>query len=178
MASASIRTRTVSGGRKRYDVTYRLGGRAYPKVHGGSFGTLREAETRRTVIAGWLAAGRNPAAELANQLEPAKPRLTLGAWCERYKTTRIDISPATMTTQNYHLKAMSTLAGRDPATLTPADVQEWVTGLSADLKPSSIRLYLQTLRLVLDFAGCDPNPARDRRVKLPAIVTRKSCRQP
>jgi len=35
------------------------------------------------------------------------------------------------------------------------------------LKPSSIRRYLATLRAVLDFAGVDPNPARDSRVRLP-----------
>jgi integrase len=31
----------------------------------------------------------------------------------------------------------------------------------------SARLYLSTLRAVLDFAGVDPNPARDGRVRLP-----------
>ena len=33
----------------------------------------------------------------------------------------------------------------------------------------SVRNYLGTLRLVLDFAERDPNPARDRRVKLPRL---------
>jgi integrase len=47
----------------------------------------------------------------------------------------------------------------------PADVQEWIAGLT--LKPASIRRYLATLRAVLDFAGVDPNPARDNRVRLP-----------
>jgi integrase len=44
-------------------------------------------------------------------------------------------------------------------------VQEWISDLG--LKPSTTRLYLTTLRAVLDFAGVDPNPARDRRVRLP-----------
>ena len=39
----------------------------------------------------------------------------------------------------------------------------------SDLKPSSLSRYLNTLRQVLDFAGVEPNPARDRRVKLPRI---------
>jgi integrase len=30
--------------------------------------------------------------------------------------------------------------------------------------------YVDQLKLLLDFAGCDPNPARDRRVKLPRRV--------
>ncbi len=37
------------------------------------------------------------------------------------------------------------------------------------LKPSSLSRYVATLRMVLDFAGVDPNPARDKRVKLPRI---------
>ena len=35
------------------------------------------------------------------------------------------------------------------------------------LKPSTTRLYLWTLRSVLDFAEVDPNPARHRLVRLP-----------
>ncbi|HVI37512.1 MAG TPA: site-specific integrase, partial [Gaiellales bacterium] len=54
---------------------------------------------------------------------------------------------------------------RDPATITATDVQEWISGLS--LKPSTIRRYLATLRLVLDYAEIRPNPARDNRVRLP-----------
>jgi integrase len=46
-------------------------------------------------------------------------------------------------------------------------VQGAVSSLADDLSPLSVRNYLGTLRLVLDFADVDPNPARDRRVKLP-----------
>ena len=35
------------------------------------------------------------------------------------------------------------------------------------MKPSTVRRYLATLRLVLDYADVTPNPARDTRVKLP-----------
>jgi hypothetical protein len=60
MASALITTRQTKSG-SRYVVRYRLGGRAYPLVHGGSFRTLKEARARRDVVAGEIAAGRNPA---------------------------------------------------------------------------------------------------------------------
>ena len=40
-----------------------------------------------------------------------------------------------------------------------------------DLKPSSLSRYVATLRNVLDFVGVEPNPARDKRVKLPKIET-------
>jgi integrase len=53
----------------------------------------------------------------------------------------------------------------DPAVITPQMVAEWVAGQA--LKPSSLRKYVQTLRAILDYSGVDPNPARDKRVKLP-----------
>ena len=44
-----------------------------------------------------------------------------------------------------------------------------MTGLSADLSATSVRIYLGTLRQVLDSVGAEPNPATDKRVKLPRI---------
>lgn len=38
------------------------------------------------------------------------------------------------------------------------------------LKPSTVRNYVTKLRLILDYAGVAPNPARDKNVKLPAVV--------
>jgi hypothetical protein len=46
MSSLTITTRRANDG-PRYVVRYRLGGRAYPIVHAGSFPTLKgEGETR------------------------------------------------------------------------------------------------------------------------------------
>jgi hypothetical protein len=74
MPSLTITTRQTRTG-PRYVVRYRLGGRAYPIVHGGSFRTLKEAKARRDLIAGELAAGRNPADALGAMLEkPPAPR--------------------------------------------------------------------------------------------------------
>jgi hypothetical protein len=60
MSSLTIITRQAQDG-PRYLVRFRLGGRAYPIVHAGSFRTLKEAKARRDFVAGELAAGRNPA---------------------------------------------------------------------------------------------------------------------
>jgi integrase len=49
-------------------------------------------------------------------------------------------------------------------------VAGWVAEISETLKPGTVRLYVIAFRLLLDFAGCDPNPARDPRVKLPKRV--------
>jgi len=60
MASSFIVTRKTGSGERRFVVRYRLGGRAWPIQHGGSFGMTKEARARRDLIAGELAAGRNP----------------------------------------------------------------------------------------------------------------------
>jgi integrase len=177
MASVSIRRREGKRG-TAYHVRYRLGGRAYPLVHGGSFGTLREARLRRDLIAGELAAGRNPADALAALTVEAPRPKTLSEWAAEWRTSRIDVAGQTARNHQTHIaRILPTLGGRDPHSLTWRDVQTWVGGLMANegeskpLQPSSVRPYVGTLRQLLDFCGLDPNPARDRRVKLPRVVT-------
>jgi len=168
MPSASITARKTKRGRRRYAVRFRLGGRAYPVEHGGSFPTMREARARRDFIAGELAAGRNPADALRAMTERPKVRM-FSEWATSYEKSRVDIAERTQAVVRSHFKKILPAFGeRDPATITPADVQEWIA--SAGLAPASLKRYIATLRLVLDFAGVDPNPARDRRVKLPQVV--------
>jgi integrase len=166
MASASITRRRTKAG-PRYCVRYRLGGRAYPIVHGGSFARERDARTRRDLIAGELAAGRNPADALRAMVERPTVR-TFAETFDGFTASRVDVSEATNENYKTHrIRLVDLLGDRDPTTITWRDVQTVVTGLSADLSPLSVRNYLGTLRMVLDFADLDPNPARDRRVKLP-----------
>jgi len=171
MASASITTRKTASGSKRYVVRFRRGGRYFAVEHGGSFGTLREARIRRDLIAGELAAGRDPL-EAMRALEETSPARTFSSWAESYRSSRPDIGDETRKNTASHLKRLlPTFGDRDPATIAPADVQEWIGAQMNDLKPSSLSRYVTTLRNVLDFAGVEPNPARDRRVKLPKIET-------
>jgi integrase len=158
--------RTKSG--PRYVVRYRLGGRAYPVEHGGSFKTLRDAKARRDLIGGELAAGRNPRDLLQAITATPAPVRTFEQWAERYRATRIDYAAETTKNMASHLKMLNSVFGQhDPATITTADVQEWIA--ASKLKTGSLRRYLATLRALLDFAGVEPNPARDPRVKLPRI---------
>ena len=170
MASAHIVTRSTSGGR-RFAVRYRLGGRAWPIQHGGTFQTMKEARARRDVIAGELAAGRNPADALAAMVHRPTVR-TFAEWAEAYRASRPDIADETRKNTASHLKRLlPTFGERDPATIRPSEIQEWIGAQMVGLKPSSLSRYVATLRQVLDFAAIDPNPARDRRVKLPKIET-------
>jgi hypothetical protein len=146
-------------------VRYRLGGRAYPVEHAGSLKTLREARVRRDLVGGEIAAGRNPQLLLAELRDPA-PRRLFADWSDAYKASRIDVTEATARNLQSQLAMILTVFGsRDPATITPDDVQEWITSLR--LKPGTMRRYVATLRQVLDYAGVEPNPARDARIRLP-----------
>jgi integrase len=168
MASAFIVTRKTSCGR-RFVVRFRLGGRAWPIQHAGSFGTMREARARRDLIAGELAAGRNPAEVLT--MAPEAPTLTFAAWCERFTASRLDVDASTTRTYGHALrKAGGRFDGRDPATISGPEVAGWVAELAQARAPATVKLYVGALRLLFDFAGVDPNPARDPRVKLPKRI--------
>jgi integrase len=166
MASVSIRRRESKSG-ARFQVRYRLGGRTYPLVHGGSFATMKEARLRRDLIGGELAAGRNPADLLRAMVE--SPRVgTFADLYDKFTASRVDVSEATKINYGTHrIRLVDLLGDRDPQTIGWQDVQGVVSSLAEDLAPLSVRNYLGTLRIVLDFADLDPNPARDRRVKLP-----------
>jgi hypothetical protein len=170
MPSLTITTRKTRSG-PRYVVRYRLGGRAYPLEHGGSFKTLREARARRDLIGGELAAGRNPREVLDAMLATPAPVLALSHWRDRFIVSRIDVDENT--SKNYRSalkKACETFGERDPATITADEVAAWVAGLAQSYKPGTIALYLLSLRLLLDFIGLEPNVARDSRVKKPKQV--------
>ena len=82
---------------------YRLGGRAYPVSHGGSFPTMKEARARRDLIAGELAAGRNPADLLRAMVERPKMR-TFREWTDAYKASRVDLAEQTTANMESHIK--------------------------------------------------------------------------
>jgi integrase len=164
MASVSIRRRERS-----FQVRYRLGGRAYPVVHGGSFKTLKEARLRRDLIAGELAAGRDPVDVLTVR---AVTRRSFRDWAAAFETSRRDVSAGTARNYGTHLLRLNPVFGdRDPKSISAADVSAWISE-NADLAPASLSRYLVTLRQILDFAEVEPNPARDKRVKLPRIETK------
>jgi integrase len=166
MPSAFITGRQSKSG-KRYAVRFRLGGRADPIQHGGSFGTMDEALARRDLIVGELAAGRNPADAL-RALTEQTPVLTLADWFEKWLTSRLDVSQGTLRNLATHWKRLQPRFGsQPPEEITHLDVQAWVKEQIDELEPATLRGYLGTLRKLLDYTGVSPNPARDRRVNLP-----------
>jgi integrase len=111
--------------------------------------------------------GGNPAEAL--RAPSTSQRRSLRKWAEAYRTSRVDLSANAHKAIGSHLpRILAAFGDREPETITVADVQEWVAA-NGDLKPASLSRYLASLRLLLDFAGTEPNPARDRRVRLPRI---------
>jgi hypothetical protein len=87
---------------------------------------------------------------------------------ERWLASRIDVADATRVRLRVDLERVLRLIGdRRVNELTPADVADLVAALVAGYKPSTIKKSREVLAMVLDHAGVDPNPARDRNVRLP-----------
>jgi integrase len=164
VASAFIVTRRLPSGGRRYEVRFRLGGRETTPRYAGRFKSRRLAEERARWVAGELAARRVPD---LRSLE-AMPTRTLAAVAERYADSRVDFSDNSRMNLASHLKRILPAFGaRDPSSITWPEVQDWVA--AQDIAPASLVRYMATLRLVLDYAGVDPNPARDKRVRLPRV---------
>jgi integrase len=170
MSSLTIVTRQAKDG-PRYLVRYRLGGRAYPIAHAGSFRTLKEAKVRRDLVAGELAGGRNPADALRALAAAPSAIVSVETWASRFLDSRIDVDENTK--KNYRSalrKICETFGDRDPSAITATEIAEWIATMAETRKAGTLGQYLIAFRLLLDHVGLDPNPARDPRVKLPKHV--------
>jgi integrase len=169
MPSAFITPRTTAKNERRFVVRYRNGGRGFPIVHAGSFQTLKEARARRDLVAGELAAGRNPADTLRALSEPPKRR-TLAGEFDRFIASRVDVGEKTIELYgNARDRIVPHLVDRDPSTVTPADIAD-VVAANSDLSPGSLRKYRSTWAQVFDHADVQPNPVRSPKVKLPTAT--------
>ena len=165
MASVSMH-REERKGTVRWRVLYRLGGRSSRRRHGGSFLTKRLAEKRRDWIAGELANLRVPDLRL---LKEEHTVVTLQAVAEEWRASRVDVASGTAQTHKVNLNRILPVLGQRPVMeIEPADVVGLVSDLhQSGLKRESIRKTLNALSMVLEHAGRNPNPVKDKRVRLP-----------
>ena len=175
MSHVFVTRRTTTAGSPRYVVRYRWGGRGFPLRHLASKPTLREAKALRDWAAGEMIAGRDPRASLRDLALHASDRSreqTVDQAFEAFIAARLDTQPGTQANYWKAKRAFSAILGAlDSKTLRVADIQRAIGVLSEPLAPVTLAKYMNTLRQVLDFAEVEPNVARDRRVKLPAVVT-------
>jgi hypothetical protein len=156
----------------RYLVYYRRGGRLYPEEYAGSFKTKREAQTRRDLVAGELAAGRNPQDVLAalRTPAPAKPGLadSWDTWARSKRKVGESAQKLYGNSKAWWVEVLG--AATDPATVTVAAITLGLDDMLAELAPATVRLYLSHLAMMLDFTLDDgtPNPARSKKIELPS----------
>src|SRR5436190_16233243 len=135
--AASITTRVTTNGEKRYLVRARLGGRTWPVRNYGTFPTMREARIRRDLVAGEIAAGRDPAILLASLATTPPPVKTFKAWADEYRESRVDLADETRMAIETRSRALGTFGDLDSAQITPQMVAEWVAAQT--MKPSSLK---------------------------------------
>jgi integrase len=164
MPSVWVRKRPSKSG-VRYRVEYQLGGRGSRSRYGGSFKTMREATIRKNLIAGDLAALRVPA------LSFEEPTLapTFEQAAKSWQAARVDVAASTATQHRIQLDKLLPLIGTSRIDeLTARDFIDVVATLHADgVARETIRKTLGAGAMALDHAGINPNPARDRSIKLP-----------
>jgi len=166
MASVWIVKRPTKSGKSRYRVEWRGGGREAPTRYGGSFKTLREAEARKKWFELEFASQRVPDLK---KLEPPAPVETFEMVAERWRQSRVDVAGGTAQTHVVNLARIVPRIGMLPIDrVGVADVADVLAALTKDgLARESVRKTRSTAAMVLDFAGLQPNPARDKSVKLP-----------
>jgi integrase len=167
MASVWILPRTTHGGSRRFHVRYRLGGRGTRNRHVGSFKTMREAKARRDWVAGELAALRVP--DLSTLAIEQSKMPTFAEAADAWRVSRVDVTEGTRTLHRVALnRAMPKLGALRVNEITVADLTDVVTTLAAGgSKKETIRKTIKYAAAVLDESGIDPNPARDKRIRLP-----------
>jgi integrase len=165
MASTWIEKRSVTNG-VRYRVRFRLGGAESIPRYAGSFATKRDALIRKAWVSGEIAAMRVPDVKALAESERSP---TLREIAERWQASRKDVRGSTAIQHQTALNRVYPVLGNEPYDeIAVNDVQRMVDVLGADGKArESIRKSKTVLAMVLDYVGVSPNPARDRRVKLP-----------
>jgi integrase len=155
----------------RWIVRYRTGGRESKLFYGGSFKRKADAETRRRWVDGELAAMRVPDIHKLRDTQTARTP-TVAAAADQWAHSRIDVP---VQTRRMHVSALNRIWKTTPSLrskrvdeVTFMDVTDLVARLhAAGYKRETLRKTRTVLSQVLDYAGVDPNPARDERVRLP-----------
>jgi integrase len=112
-------------------------------------------------------ARRSPTPNLGS-LEAATKAPTLTAAAERWFASRVDVAPNTKLQHRSSMRNLLVVLGPSRVDeITPDDVAELVVKLSETRKRETVRKSLLVLGMVLDDAGIEPNPVRDRKVRLP-----------
>ena len=159
--------------RKRQTVTtwtvlFRRGGRAFPEESAGTFRIERAAKARHAFVLMELASGRDPR-EALRRLQQVPPLVrTLGQDIDAWLASRHDLPDTSRGTYKFARNALpKSLLSRPTAEITFQELQETLSGI--EHSSSALKLYKSVLAQTFDYAGVTPNPARDKRLRLPKV---------
>lgn len=172
VASAWIVARRTKAGEPRWHVKWegppvpRPDGTTRSQLHLGAFKTEAQAKARKKWAENEWAAGRVP--DPKRILAEADQGARLSSIADEWFQSRLDL--ATSSRAQYASRVariQDDLGGERVNEITPKMVREWVARLNGEYAPATTGILLHVLRLILDHAEIDPNPARHRSVKLP-----------
>jgi integrase len=134
----------------------------------------RNKSFRRRVDAERFLTGVASAKLVGAYIDPSAARLTIGVWSERWLQGQAHLKPSTA--ERYAGIVREHIAPRWAATrladVSHAEVQRWVTDLSAERSPATVRNVHRVLSLVLDLAVKDGRLVRNSaaQVSLPRVI--------
>jgi integrase len=167
VSSVRIRKRTRAK-TTSWIVLFRRGGRAFKEENAGTFQSASAAKARYALVVTELAAGRDPLEALKGLQAPPPPIRTLAQDFDAWLASRHDLSKTTRDTYGYAKNALpDSLLSKPTTEITFADLQEAFAEIAHS--PSALNLYRACVRQVFDYAGVNPNPARDKRFRLPKV---------
>lgn len=168
MASIHVVPRPMKGGGERFHVRM-SGGRYDPLVHLGSFPSRQIAESAASRARLMIEEGVVPTRETIAAHRVTPSRVTLQQAYDAWIASRVDLTDSTRQTYAALARhALRAFKGRDVRSITRDDVQAFLGQLAADsIEPRTIPKYRRVLGQVLDHAGVDPNPTRDRLLRNP-----------
>lgn len=133
--------------------------------HLGTFDTEKRAKAKQQEARDEISAGRMPTKHPALAVKATTVRRVAKAWLA---TREEDAAESTLKGYRRSVATLPDwLAENDPNTLTHVEIQRFVTMLGKTFAPNTVRREIGALRQVLDYAGVRPNPAADKRVRLP-----------
>lgn len=156
--------------RARWHVRYQARRRS-PIVHLGVFESETLAKIRRQAALEEVARGGTPTRV---RVAPAPAVLvTVAVAAEEWLGTLQDLAPSTLKGYRKAVRDQPDwLSSLDAHSLTRAHVQTFALDLGARFKRGTAAKELGVLRRALDHAGVEPNPAADRRIRLPRAQRR------
>lgn len=159
-----------AGDGNRYDVKYRIGGRAYKAHRAGTFRSKKDAVLRRDMVRGWLAQGKDPAVELNALLPGAGREKAIGELWPVWVGSLLDVGEGRKNTIHNAWQRIDPVIGH--MTVKEVKVEDGlrlVRALENSVAPSTAKLYFGVAKQFMDAQTAD-NPLRSKLIRLPKVV--------